>query len=70
MDDGSRDNTDDVVKDLMRRISCLRLLVLYENCGKGGAVKQGVLHSRGRYILMVNHYLDDESNESLVKRKN
>lgn len=32
----------------------LRLLKLCRNCGKGGAIKQGVFRSRGKYILMVS----------------
>jgi len=58
VNDGSKDKTIDVVekyiakKDQGRDI--LRLLNLKQNRGKGFAVKQGVIKSRGKFILMAD----------------
>ena len=58
VDDGSIDGTCDLVKRYMNEFNpdqdFLRLLKLGKNYGKGGAVKRGVLNSRGKYILMVD----------------
>ena len=55
VDDGSKDNTKEVVSNYMNKYpKIIRLLALHANCGKGGAVKRGVSRSRGQYILMVD----------------
>jgi len=56
VDDGSKDKTSQVVLDNYRNISTdiLRVNTLVKNVGKGGAVRRGVLCSRGRYILMAD----------------
>ena len=53
VDDGSKDDTADVTRKLQTSIPNLRLMSLSHNVGKGGAVRSGVLVSRGKYILMV-----------------
>jgi len=54
VDDGSRDGTKDVVFSFMEDAnSSVRLLKLGQNQGKGAALVNGVLRSRGKYILMV-----------------
>lgn len=54
VDDGSSDNTVEVVRGYMaKKESCVKLLVLGSNRGKGGAVKCGVQRATGRHILMV-----------------
>ncbi len=49
--DGSSDNTDAVVQDLMREFACLKLISYRDNRGKGFAVKSGIAASRGRIVL-------------------
>ena len=54
VDDGSTDDTPDIVKragDLSDRI---RLLQLPQNRGKGCAVRSGVLDSQGRLVLLTD----------------
>eukprot|EP00762_Andalucia_godoyi_P003954 ANDGO_05667.mRNA.1 Dolichyl-phosphate beta-glucosyltransferase len=56
VNDGSRDNTVNRVCQFaaVHNVPELRVLSLLENRGKGHAVKQGVLSSRGKYVLMVD----------------
>eukprot|EP00753_Platysulcus_tardus_P000369 PLAT10378.1.p2 GENE.PLAT10378.1~~PLAT10378.1.p2 ORF type:complete len:315 (-),score=164.67 PLAT10378.1:95-1039(-) len=56
VDDGSRDETSKVVLHYMarRRDKAVRLLKLEKNQGKGGAVRVGMLHARGKELLMVD----------------
>ncbi len=54
VDDGSKDNTVGVVKRLSREISDLSVVHYDTNMGKGYAVRQGVEHSRGKYILFTD----------------
>jgi dolichyl-phosphate beta-glucosyltransferase len=48
-DDGSKDSTVAVVKEL--NLANLRLLIADRNGGKGRAVQRGMLAARGRYLL-------------------
>ena len=57
VDDGSIDSTVQVALKFAEQFSsieAMRVLKMRENRGKGGAVKQGMLLSKGRYILMVS----------------
>ncbi|MES1910777.1 MAG: hypothetical protein MHM6MM_003309 [Cercozoa sp. M6MM] len=61
VDDGSRDRTRELTYDLahefLRGESAfveMRLLALPRNQGKGFAVQQGMLHARGRLLLMAD----------------
>uniref|UniRef100_A0A8C9U5Z7 Dolichyl-phosphate beta-glucosyltransferase n=1 Tax=Scleropages formosus TaxID=113540 RepID=A0A8C9U5Z7_SCLFO len=56
VDDGSKDKTTEVALDYTRRYgaSKVRVLTLVKNHGKGGAVRMGVLSSRGKFILMAD----------------
>jgi len=56
VDDGSSDGTVDLVRDYINSWPCvsIRLLILSQNRGKGGAVKRGVHVARGDAILMVD----------------
>lgn len=55
VDDGSTDKTALVAlrynKDYGKKV---KLIVLEKNCGKGGAVRQGVLASRGSYLIFAD----------------
>lgn len=56
VDDGSKDNTVGVVMNYVQQYGteCVRLLRMRQNAGKGGAVRQGMLSARGRYVLMAD----------------
>ena len=56
VDDGSTDKTVEVASGYSRRLGSdtLRVLKLRTNRGKGGAIKVGMLHTRGEYALMVD----------------
>mmetsp|Transcript_9282 Transcript_9282/g.13929 ORF Transcript_9282/g.13929 Transcript_9282/m.13929 type:complete len:312 (+) Transcript_9282:92-1027(+) len=56
VDDGSKDKTSQVSLEYTKKLGTdrLRVMTLKENQGKGGAVQQGILHARGKYILMVD----------------
>jgi dolichyl-phosphate beta-glucosyltransferase len=51
VDDGSSDNTANVIKGLCRNPGNIRVIHYPENSGKGHAVKTGVLSSRGNFLL-------------------
>ncbi|KAJ3098856.1 dolichyl-phosphate beta-glucosyltransferase [Phlyctochytrium bullatum] len=56
VDDGSKDETSEVARKLAKERKCgdVRVLTLEKNRGKGGAVTQGVLASRGEVILFAD----------------
>ena len=56
VDDGSSDGTADVAISLAQKYASedIRVVSLENNTGKGGAVRHGMLHSRGRRLLMVD----------------
>ena len=56
VDDGSRDGTTETALTFVEKHSSelVRVLTLKENVGKGGAVQMGMLHSRGKYLLMAD----------------
>lgn len=56
VDDGSSDKTTEVAREYTKRLGAdrLRVLTLHKNRGKGGAVRLGMMSSRGRILLMVD----------------
>lgn len=57
VDDGSKDNTGVVVRRYSQKVKngdVFKLLTMHQNCGKGGAVRTGMLHSSGQLCLMVD----------------
>ncbi len=54
VNDGSKDNTAQVVNNLMEEIDNLRLIDNKENHGKGYVVKQGLLESEGKYRVFMD----------------
>lgn len=56
VDDGSRDNTAQIVLGYVKKYSTrlIRLNKLKKNVGKGGAVRRGMLVARGKYLLMAD----------------
>jgi glycosyltransferase involved in cell wall biosynthesis len=51
VNDGSRDNTADIVRDLALTNSSLRLVENPGNRGKGYSVRNGMLHAQGRVVI-------------------
>jgi len=56
VDDGSKDKTTSMGLSYIEKesIERIRVFTLKKNRGKGGAVKRGMLVSRGRHLLMVD----------------
>jgi dolichyl-phosphate beta-glucosyltransferase len=54
VDDGSRDQTAEIVNTLSNAHKCLRVLQLPENQGKGAAVRTGMLSAQGKYRLFMD----------------
>jgi len=54
VDDGSRDGTSALTRELAGVHSELRLIRLPENCGKGYAVRTGVVNARGARVLFAD----------------
>jgi dolichyl-phosphate beta-glucosyltransferase len=54
VNDGSRDDTASVARELSKKFPMVRLIDLAPNRGKGAAVKAGMLDARGRYVLFTD----------------
>lgn len=54
IDDGSSDDTGEVLKGLKSRFPELRPLRHAVNCGQSGAIRTGVLHARGALIVTLD----------------
>jgi cellulose synthase/poly-beta-1,6-N-acetylglucosamine synthase-like glycosyltransferase len=58
VNDGSTDDTESVVRkyalENVKDGDIVKLLSMHKNCGKGGAVKMGMLQSSGKLCLMVD----------------
>ncbi|MGH9878623.1 MAG: glycosyltransferase [Nitrososphaerales archaeon] len=54
VNDGSQDNTRELVEKLSTNDERIKLISYSVNMGKGYAIKQGVLHSSGKYILIMD----------------
>lgn len=52
--DGSRDNTLDVVTHLAKNYNKINIINNEQNRGKGAVVRQGILHSKGKYVLFMD----------------
>jgi dolichyl-phosphate beta-glucosyltransferase len=52
VDDGSRDRTAALVREVSRRLDCVRLICLPSNLGKGAAVRAGVRNAIGEMVLI------------------
>src|SRR5688500_6317764 len=53
-DDGSRDATASIVRAFTAEHPCVRLVSNPGNRGKGYAIRNGVLHARGEYVLYTD----------------
>ncbi|XP_076910255.1 uncharacterized protein LOC143567832 [Bidens hawaiensis] len=56
IDDGSKDGTKRVAFDFVRKykVDNVRVVLLGKNQGKGEAIRKGMLHSRGKLLLMLD----------------
>lgn len=54
VNDGSKDSTKAVVEEITSIDQSIRLISYSINMGKGYAVRQGVLHSRGKYVMFLD----------------
>jgi glycosyltransferase involved in cell wall biosynthesis len=54
VNDGSRDDTREIVQRISSANERIRLISYSSNMGKGYATKQGVLHSRGKYVIFMD----------------
>jgi dolichyl-phosphate beta-glucosyltransferase len=54
VNDGSRDDTASVARELSKKFPMLRAIDLTPNRGKGAAVKAGMLDARGQYVLFTD----------------
>lgn len=54
VNDGSKDNTIDVVRSMEREIKNLRFIDRKKNCGKGYTVMEGILASHGKIRLFAD----------------
>jgi glycosyltransferase involved in cell wall biosynthesis len=54
VDDGSRDETAEIVRSYARQSPLVRLVDNFVNRGKGYSVRNGVLHARGEFILFTD----------------
>ncbi|MGE3908477.1 MAG: glycosyltransferase [Chloroflexota bacterium] len=54
VDDGSRDRTREIVRDLISRFPFLRLVQNDRNRGKGYSIKHGIMESHGEYVLFTD----------------
>lgn len=54
VNDGSTDNTLEMVRELEEKIDNLRVISYPVNCGRGKALRTGFEHARGRYIITID----------------
>jgi len=54
VDDGSNDNTYQIVKDLIKDYENTKIITYSENKGKGYAVFQGILNAIGEFVLFID----------------
>jgi dolichyl-phosphate beta-glucosyltransferase len=51
VDDGSEDRTAELAAEALRGTDDARIIRLPQNSGKGAAVKEGILHAKGAFVL-------------------
>lgn len=58
VDDGSQDDTAEVLLEISRELENVRPVILPSNSGKGAALRHGTNHARGSHILLLDADLD------------
>ncbi len=63
IDDGSTDNSSEIIADLSKRESCIKKIICTENRGPGAARNAGIGIAQGKYIFFIDSddYLFDNS---------
>src|SRR5581483_1034780 len=64
VNDGSRDNTVEIVRHYAKDNPCLRLLENPGNRGKGFSVRNGMLHAQGKILLFTDADLSSPIQEA------
>jgi glycosyltransferase involved in cell wall biosynthesis len=64
VNDGSRDNTAEIVRSFAEKYPALRLVENPGNRGKGFSVRNGVLHAHGRIVLFTDADLSSPIEEA------
>ena len=64
VNDGSRDNTADVVREFARTAPEIRLLENPKNCGKGYTVRHGILQALGEIVMFSDADLSSPMEEA------
>ncbi len=53
-DDGSVDKTARLVRNFSNKYKAIRLVKLFHNTGKGGALREGVLAAEGKFVIFMD----------------
>lgn len=63
INDGSKDNTAEILKELANTYGRLRVIDLKQNCGKANALHLGLLASKGEFLMCIDAdaFLDKEA---------
>jgi glycosyltransferase involved in cell wall biosynthesis len=64
VNDGSRDDTADIVRDYAGSNARVRLVENPGNCGKGYSVRNGILHAKGAVVLFTDADLSSPIEEA------
>ena len=73
VNDGSKDDTLSICKDLEKQIDNVHIVTYENNRGKGYAVKEGIKHSKGEYVIFMDADLSTDLTaikDSLKELKN
>lgn len=62
VDDGSEDSTVSIIKNKIKKYPQIKLIQNIKNMGYGAAIKKGMAHSKGKYIVTVDADLSFELN--------
>ncbi|MBW2071190.1 MAG: glycosyltransferase family 2 protein [Deltaproteobacteria bacterium] len=54
VNDGSSDNTLEIVQELAKQFPNLRIISYPVNCGRGKALRTGFEHARGKYVITID----------------
>lgn len=54
VNDGSKDNTLNICKQIENKYDFVHIISYLENKGKGYAVKKGIEHSKGKYVIFMD----------------
>jgi len=54
VDDASTDKTQEILQNLSKKVKQIRILRNSHNLGKGGAIKNGIRKSKGRFVVIMD----------------